>query len=567
MFKSNVLKTALMSAAAVTALAACASEPDNNGTDNAPDNGAGNNNAEVNDNDNADNDADNNDGEEAGEDVDPEDVEVDPDNLVIATLSDVSEMDPHGSNDVPSSAVQTNIFESLLYQDEDMELQPLLAESWDAVEEDVWQFELREDVTFHDGAEFNAEAVQTNFDRLLDPDIGSQRAFLYEMVEDIVVVDDYTIEFHTEFPFAALPAHLAHSGGGIISPDAIEADYEEMENGGQPGDYLNENPIGTGFFEFEEWTPGSEVVLMRNDDYWGEPAGMEQVTFRVSPEDLTRLGELETGDADIIFPVSPSDADRVEDTEGINLYTQESLSLSYLGFNMEAETLDDQLVRQALTKAVNKEELIEGVWEGFATEAVGPIGENVFGFSDEVDELEYDPERAQELLEEAGYGDGFDTTIWTNDSRERMDIAELVQAQLSVIGVNAEIEVLEFGSYLDATAEGEHDMFILGWSTVTGDADYGMYALFHSSQHGDPGNRSFMSNDELDQLLEDAREEVDEDARADLYEEAMEILVEEAPMMYLYHQDYLVGVRDEVQNFWKHPNGLYQLHEVTIEEE
>ncbi|MCR6108350.1 glutathione ABC transporter substrate-binding protein [Salipaludibacillus agaradhaerens] len=545
MFKSKTLKAALLSVSMVVALGACASEPDNNaGNDAAPaDNGNANN----------------------AEGGDATDADVDTDNLVIGTLSDAEAMDPHGSNDVPSSNVQTNIFETLVKHSADMELEPLLATEWEATADDVWEFTLRDDVTFHDGSEFNAEVVKANIERILDEDVASPRSFLYNMVEEIVVVDDYTVEFHTAYPFAPLPSHLAHNGGGMISLEAIEADYEAMEDGGQPGDYINENPIGSGFFKFEAWQTGDRVELVRNDDYWGEPAQVQSVTFKVVPEDLTRIGELETGTAHIIDPVSPSDKARVENTDGIDVYETESLSLSYIGFNLQKEPFDDPLVRQALSMAINKDDIIEGVLEGTGTPAVGPIGEQVFGFSDEVEALPYDPERAQELLAEAGYEDGFETTIWTNDNRERMDMAELVQAQLAVIGVDVEIEVLEWGAYLDNTAQGEHDMFILGWVTVTGDADYGMHALFHSDNHGEAGNRSFIANDELDNLLDQAREETDESAREALYKEAMEILVDEAPMLYIYHQTYLDGVRDEVQGYWKHPNGLYQLHDVSIE--
>lgn len=566
MLKSKSMKAAILSAAAVLTFTACASEPDNDGggnNANAP--ADGNDNTEVNEtDDNADENAEGNEGNEGNGEATDEDA--DPDNLVVASLSDIVTLDPHGVNDNPSANVQRNIFETLVQQSEEMEIEEMLATDWEAVEDDVWSFELREDVTFHDGTEFNAEAVKASFDRILDPDVASEKAFLYEMVEEVVVVDDYTVEFHTEYPFGALPAHLAHSGGGIISPDAIDADYEEMENGGEPGDYLSENPVGTSFFQFEEWNPGSEVVLSRYDEYWGDTAGVEQVTFSVTPEDLTRIGELETGAADIIFPVSPSDIDRVDETDGTNLYSQDSISLSYIGFNMQKEPYDQQEVRQAMSMAINKEEIIEGILNGTGTPAVGPISEQVFGFSDEIEELPYDPEQAQELLAEAGYEDGFDTTIWTNDSRERQDIAELVQAYLAVIGVNAEIEVVEWGAYLENTAAGEHDMFILGWGTVTGDADYGMYPLFHSSQLGAEGNRSFMENDELDEVLDDARREVDEATREDLYEQAMDILVEEAPMLYLYHPDYLVGLRDEVQGYWKHPTGIHMLQDVTIEQ-
>ncbi|WP_096188126.1 glutathione ABC transporter substrate-binding protein [Evansella halocellulosilytica] len=543
MFKSKSLKAVALSTVMALTIAGCASEPDDGASDtdadqDTPDTGEADGDTEL----------------------------VEGNDLIIGTSADIVGMDPHGTNDVPSSNVQTNIFETLLKHDEDMELQPGLAVEWEAVEDNIWEFELREGVTFHDGSEFNAEVVKANIERILDPDVASQRAFLFESVEEVEVVDDYTVRFITEYPFAPLPSHLAHSGGGMISLEAIEADYEAMEDGEQPGHYIGENPIGTGIFEFDSWTTGDEVVLVKNEDYWGDAAKVDSVTFRVIGEDLTRVGELETGGAHIIYPVSPSDKARVDGHEAASVYEQESLSLAYIGFNMQEEPFDDPKVRQAVSMAINKDEIIEGVMDGTATPAVGPIGEQVFGFSDQVDALPYDPERAQELLAEAGYEDGFSTTIWTNESREREDIAELLQAQLAPIGIDVEIEVLEWGTYLDSTAEGEHDMFILGWVTVTGDADYGMHALFHSDNFGAPGNRTFMDNEELDELLDEARRESDEDIRADLYEQAMEILVEEAPMLYLYHNTYLVGLRDEVQGFWKHPNGLYQLQDVTIEQ-
>ncbi len=523
-------------------LAACASEPNEGGGEDAG--GDGNETAEE---------------DGSGEASDGGD-------LVIATLSDITGMDPHDSNDVPSSNVQHNVFETLVIQDENMELQPKLAEDWEQTGDTTWEFYLRDDVTFHDGAEFNAEAVKANIDRIQDEEVASPRAFLYEMVEEVNVIDEFTVEFVTEFPFAPLPAHLAHSGGGIISPDAIEEDYAAMENGEQPGDYINDNPHGTGMFKFQEWDSGNEAVLEKNKDYWGDVPNVDTVTFKVTPEDLTRVGELEKGQADIIYPVSPSDMSRIENTDGVDMYVQDSLSLEYIGFNIQKEPFDDKKVRQAISMAVDKEAIVEGVMDGAATEAVGPIGENVFGFSDEVDGLEYDPKQAKDLLAEAGYEDGFSTTLWTNDDRERQDIAEVVQQQLKEIGIEVEIEVLEWGAYLDSTAEGEHDMFILGWSTVTGDADYGMYPLFHSDNHGDPGNRSFLENEEIDEVLEEARRAEDEEERKDLYKEAMELLVEEAPMIYSHHDDYLVGIRDEVKGFWKHPNGIYQLLDVSIEE-
>lgn len=484
--------------------------------------------------------------------------------LVIAQLSDAVSLDPHGSNDTPSSNVAYNIYESLLVTDENMELQPGLATDWEAVDDLTWQFTLREDVTFHDGSDFNADVVKANFDRILDDEIASPRAFLYEMVEEINVVDDYTIEFVTEYPFSPLPAHISHNGGGIMSADIIEEDYAALADGEEPGTVINQNPVGTGPFVFESWTSGDEIVLTQNEDYWDGAPALDSITFRVVPEGSTRLADLETGAVHVSDPISPSDISRVEGTDGVRVNQQPSVALSYIGFNAEKEPYDDVLVRQALSKAINKETIIEGIYQGIGIPAIGPLAPDVFGFDEDVSGLEYDVEEAKELLAEAGYPDGFSTTLWTNDNQDRIDIATNVQAQLEEIGVDVEIEIVEWGAYLENTAAGEHDMFILGWTTVTGDADYGMYPLFHSDNFGTAGNRTFFATDELDSLLEEARQNPDQDERQELYSQAQEILVDEAPMSYIHHSEYLLGVSETVEGLWHHPTGIMMLKDVTL---
>lgn len=484
--------------------------------------------------------------------------------LVIAQLSDAVSLDPHGSNDTPSSNVAFNIYEALLVQDENMELQPGLATEWEMVDDLTWQFTLREGVTFHDGSDFNADVVQANFDRVLDEDVASPRAFLYEMVEEINVIDDYTVEFVTEFPFSPLPAHIAHNGGGIMSAELIEEDYAAMEEGSDPGTVINENPVGTGPFAFESWEPGEEIVLVRNDDYWDGAPALDSITFRVVPEGSTRLADLETGTVHISDPISPSDISRVEGSDGMFVNQQPSVSLSYIGFNAEKEPFDDPLVRRAISLAVDQQAIIDGIYDGLGIPAIGPLAPDVFGFDDSVSGLGHDLDEARELLAEAGYEDGFSTTLWTNDNQDRIDIATVVQAQLEEIGIDVEVEIVEWGAYLADTAAGEHEMFILGWSTVTGDADYGMYPLFHSSNFGEAGNRTFFATDELDALLEEARQSSDEDERLELYREAQEILVEEAPMLYIHHSEFLLAVSEDVEGLWQHPTGILQLRDVTL---
>ncbi|HLS08411.1 glutathione ABC transporter substrate-binding protein [Lentibacillus sp.] len=486
--------------------------------------------------------------------------------LTIAINSDVVSLSTHGSNDVPSSNVTENIYETLTTLDENQEVQPGLAEEWEEVDETTWDFHLREGVTFHDGTELTAEVVKANFERLMDEDIASPRAFLLEAVESVEVQDDYTLRINLLYPYAPLLANLAHNGTAIMSPDIIEEDYAQMEEGGDVDTYINQHPVGTGPFKYEDWTPGESVVLTRNEDYWGEPAKLDSVTFKVVSEQSSRVAELETGTSHVADAIGPNNISRVEGMPNASVLQEPSVSLSYIGFNVQKEPFDDKRVRQAISMAINKEEIIEGVYNGVGIPAIGPLAPPVFGYDESVDGLEYDLEKAQELLAEAGYEDGFETTLWTNDSEQRVDTAVTVQSQLSEIGIDVEIEELEWGAYLERTANGEHDMFILGWSTVTSDADYGMYPLFHSSAVGDPGNRSFLENDELDEVLDDARRETDPEARQELYTQAQEMLVEIAPMLYIHHQEYLLGVSDTVKDFGIDAQGIYQIKQAYIEE-
>lgn len=513
--------------------------------------------------------------------------------LVISEMSDVVSLDPHGNNDVPSSNVRYNIYDSLTQLNADMEVEPGLATEWEQVDDNTWSFTLRDDVTFHDGTPFNAEAVVANLNRVLDPAMASPRMFLFEMITDVEAVDEHTVEITTEYPFAPLLAHLAHDGGGMISKDVIDADYQqaldaagedmtveeyyELRDNGEAeevqdaisselGKYVTENPVGTGSFKLQSRSPGEDVVLERNDDFYGEAAKLDTVTFKVVPETASRIAEIESGTSHIAGAVESSNVERISNGENTVLDETESMSLSYIGFNTEKEPLNDEKVRQAISYGIDRQSIIDGVYDGVGIPAAGPLAPGVFGYDENVEGISYDPEKAKELLAEAGYEDGLDLTIWTNDSPERVNTAVYLQESLKEIGINLTVEQLEWGAYLEQTAEGNHDMFILGWSTVTGDADYATYPLFHSSMKGDPGNRSFLEDEEIDSLLEAGRQETDEEKRLEIYSELQEKLVDVAPMAYIHHQNYLTGVNSAVQGFSVDAQGIYQLDDVTIEE-
>jgi peptide/nickel transport system substrate-binding protein len=492
-------------------------------------------------------------------------TETDGGKLVVDIVSDPVSLDPHAANDGNSLYVMNAMYDTLVALDTDLELQPALAESFEQVEDTIWEAQIREGVTFHDGSELNAEVVKANLDRVLDPDMGSPLAFLFDMIDSVEVTDEYTVEITTAYPFSALPLHLAHPGGHIISLESIEADYEAVENGEEPFASVNENPVGTGYFKYDDRSHGESITLVKNADYWGEEAKVDSVTFKVVPEDLTRIAELETGEANIIYPVNANDIEQIDSNEGTHVKQSESASLSYVGMNTEREPFDDPRVRQAVAMAIDNEPIIEGVTDGVALPAEGPLAPTVFGYSDELTPLEHDLEEAKQLLADAGYEDGFTAAIATND-RTTSDIAEIVQAQLNEIGIDLEIEMMETGAYLELTANGETDMHVGSWGTVTLDADYGLYPMFHSENAGAPGNRSFFSNEEVDDLLEQARQTTDENERLELYEEAQQIIIDEAPIVPIYHSVLLAGLRDEVNGFYQYPSSFPFLRDVTLDE-
>ena len=471
------------------------------------------------------------------------------DTLVVAQGADAKTLDPHASNDSPSSRVIKQINETLVVQNENMELEPGLAESWEKIDDLTFEFKLKQGVKFHNGEELKASDVKFTLSRAKE---SANVGHIVGAIDTIEIVDDYTVRIATAEPFAPLLAHLAHPGSSILNEKAVT----------DAGDDYGQQPVGTGVFKFVKWTSGDSIELTRNDEYHGEKAKVKNLTFRNIAENTNRTINLETGEIDIAYDVLPSDMSRIEEHEDLTLYRAVNLSTTYIGFNAQKKPFDDVRVRQAINYAVDVESIIGAVMQGVGEQANGPLGPNVWASNQSLEPYGHDVEKAKALLAEAGYADGFKTSIWTNDNKTRMDIAEIVQNQLKAVNIEAEVQVVEWGAYLDGTARGEHDMFILGWTTVTGDADYGLYALYHSSQFGDAGNRTFYGNERVDELLDKARVAVDPAERETLYLEAQQIIRDEAPWIFLYSGEYLDGARANVGGFVQHPAGHHDLKSV-----
>lgn len=514
--------------------------------------------------------------------------------FILSVGNDVVSLDPHGSNDLYSDQVRNTIYEGLVTQNEALEIAPLLASEWEQVDDTTWRFTLEEDVTFHDGSDFNAEVVKANFDRVLDPAVASPRLNIFEMVEEVNVIDDYQVEIVTSYPFAPLLAHLTHDGGGMISKEVIDEDYRnaieeagldmpleefyELRNTGgaeyedvaeSVSEYLHtvveQKPTGTGYLQFEERTPGENTVLAKYDEYWQEPAKLDTVTFKVVSETGSRIAELETGESHMISGFEPSSKDRIENNPETHMYTFYNIAMEYIGFNTQKEPLDDKRVRQAITHIFDKEEVINGIYSGTGRTLEGPLQPEVLGYDEDIEGLGYDLERARELMAEAGYEDGFEISIITNDASERVDLAVYLQEALQEINVDATVDQFEWGAYLEAASTGDHDIFILGWPNATGDPDHGLWPLYHSSMIGDQGNRFFFENEAFDDLLEEGRRETDTEVREEIYREAQELLIEEAPSIFMRQAESMNAYRDEVKGLVIDTYNKPDFRNVTIE--
>ena len=473
--------------------------------------------------------------------------------LTVAQGADPKSLDPHATNDQPSSRVNAQIYDRLVEADEDMNIIPGLAEEWeqDSEDERVWTFKIREGVKFHNGEELKPEDVKFTLDRMM---ASGEVGHIVGAIETVEVIEGNQVKITTTEPFSPLLAHLTHTAASILSEKEVT----------EKGEDYHAEPIGTGPFKFVELVPAEHVKLERFDDYWGEKSKEEIVVFKPITEGAQRTIGLETGEVDIAYDVEPVDLELVKGNDELELVQEPSLSTAYVGFNMQKEPFTDPLVRQAINYAVNVQDVIDSALEGAGEIANGPINDKVFGFDSDLEAYEYNPEKAKELLAQGGYKDGdINISVALNDSPVRIKIAESIQGQLKEVGINLNIDMMEWAAFLDKTGNGEHDMFILGWVAVTGDADYGLYPLFHTSQHGSAGNRTFYSNKEVDELLEKGRKSSDEAERLESYKKAQEIIVEDAPEIFLYFDNQNVGLRKGVEGFRLHPAGHHRLVNVS----
>ena len=492
--------------------------------------------------------------------------------LVFGRSGDSVSLDPARETDGESFYATHQVFDTLVeFKTGTTEVVPALATSWDVSDDNLtYTFHLRKGVKFHDGTPMNADAVVFSLDRQLSEDhpyydYGPWKYWtnymgMSDIVESITAKDELTVVFKLQKPEAPFIANLAMDFAGIVSPTAYKADPEGFAS----------NPVGTGPFKFVSWTKDSDIVLDRNEDYW-EPVYLDRLILKVIPDATARWLALQKGEVDIIDFPAADDLPAMKADPDIQLIQQAGLNVGYLALNCEKEPYDDVRVRQAMNYAINRDEIITAVYGSAGQAAKNPIPPIMWSYNDDIKPYPYDPKKAKALLAEAGYPNGFKTELWAMPvarpyNPDARKIAEIMDAQLSKVGIETEIISYEWGTYLDKTDTGEHQAAMLGWTGDNGDPDNFLWVLLSAPAAVPPaGNIAFWKNDEFTALIKEAKETADTPRRTELYLEAQEVFHEEAPWVTIAHSVVTLSASNAVQNFKISPTGTRVFKSVWLE--
>ncbi len=508
--------------------------------------------------------------------------------LIIAINMDVRTLDPALANMALDGSIICLIHENLTWFDSQFRLIPRLALSWESPDDALtWIFKLRPGVKFHDGTEFNAEAVKSHFDRILDPATQSNRRNKVQDMEFAEVMDPLTVRFRMKKPYSVWPEVLRDAFASIASPTATAkaeataraANAAQVKSaGGAAGsappvpktspEYYRDFPTGTGPYMFEAYEPDQYILLRRNPDHRDAALyTFEQVEFRPVREPTTRLISLEQARVDV-GAIMEAHIQPAEKAGLVRVSSVPALRVSYIGLNCQKPPFNDVRVRQAVNYAVNRDDIVKHVFRGHADPMLGPLPPSLPAFNREMETYDYSPDRARELLDQAGLKNGVDVDLWAMDSVEHTNLAVILSEQLRNVGVRLNIIRYDravywdkFDAYLTSdgkkypTKEGVFDMFIAGWTG--GEIPHGyLYYLFRST---DSSNAIFYENAEVDRLLAESLHTADPVERDKIYKRLQAIIVDEAPWIFAYHPRVILGVNPRLPNFEALSTGEWEL--------
>ena len=515
--------------------------------------------------------------------------------LVYGSSGDASRLDPGDVTDGESIQRMDNIFEGLVeFEAGTTEIEPCLATSWEASTDGTEiVFKLREGVKFHDGTDFNADAVVFSFARQYDLNHPYHQygewaywGYMFSDIEEMIKIDDYTVKLVLKRPNASIMTSLAMFTVNIVSP----ANAEKYK-----GDAFK-YPCGTGPFKFVEWVKDDHITLEVNDSYWRERSQLDKLIFKVIPDPSARLMALVVDEVQGIEYPNPADFARINANKDLVLMTQPGMNIGYMAMNtgygyIDAnengvrdpdepwvktpgyfEPLTKKKVRQAINMAIDKQSIVDNLYMGTAIKAKNGMPPFMLGYNDEIKDYPYDPAKAKELLTEAGYPNGFEVTLYVMPvSRPYMfdppKIGEAIQSYLGAIGIRVKFYQVDWGTYLQETEAGKHQMCLLGWTGDNGDPDNFMNVLYgaNACSIGTAGNYAFFNDENVQILLSKALQTYDKEKRAEYYKKAQEVIHEDAGWVYLAHSVQSMVFRKNVHGFVLYPTSRVFFYPVRLE--
>ena len=475
-----------------------------------------------------------------------------PDATTIVMIIDNSptNLDPRIGTDGSSERIDELMFDSLLRKDDHFNLHPSVAEKWEMPDPQTYVFHLHHGIRFHDGRPLTAKDVKWTLDTIRNGSVITLKTSAFKFIDRVETPDDFTLLIHVTEPNATLLWSLSEGAFGIV-PYGSGKDF-------------NRNPVGSGPFRFVRHIPDSEVIIERNHDYWGEPPHIERVRFAVIPDITTRALELRKGSADIQLNSLNSDViGTLRHERNLEIVDEPGTNLAYLAFNLRDPILKDVRVRQALAYAIDRQPMLHYFFGDMGRLADSILPPQHWAYNGAVPHYEYDPQKANAILDGAGYARGKDGVRFHLNMKTSIDettrlMAAVLQQQLRAAGIALDIRSFEFTTFYADVTKGAFQLYSLRWVGATNqDPDIFEY-VFHSASFAPKrANRSYYSNPKVDALIEEGRKTVDQKRRAEIYRQVQEILARDLPSINLWYLDNVMVHSTRVRNLHISPAGNY----------
>ncbi|QRX82025.1 glutathione ABC transporter substrate-binding protein GsiB [Glaciimonas sp. PAMC28666] len=484
--------------------------------------------------------------------------------VTLAVASTFTTLDPYDSNDTLSQAVIKSFYQGLFGFDKDLKLVNVLAEGYDVSKDGlVYTIRLRKNVKFQDGTDFKADAVKMSLERVINPDNKLKRFNLFNRIAKVDVVNDYEAKITLKEPFSPFINTLAHSSAAMISPTALKQ-YGNKE--------IAFHPVGTGPFKFVEWKQTDYLKVSKFDGYWkkGYPK-IDSITWKPVIDNNTRSAIMQTGEAQFAFPLPYEQADLLKSKTNLDLISAPSIVQRYISMNTQQKPFDNPKVREAINYAINKQALVKVAFNGYAVPQDGVLPQGV-DYALKTGPWPYDVKKAKQLLTEAGYPNGFETELWSAyNHTTAQKIIQFVQQQLAQVGIKVKVMALEAGQRVEKVESAPNPatapvrMYYTGWSSSTGEADWGLRPLL-ASESFPPKlfNTAYYKSAKVDGDIANALTTTDRVQKTALYKDAQTEIWKDAPWAFLVTEKLLYARSKNLKGMYVMPDGSFNFDEIEL---